>query len=337
MLRETQSVIPPARTPDQPLAAAEYDGHSPFAESDAPPQARGAHILQLAVTWILVTMPFAGLAVAVILLWGHGIGLTDILLGVLFYAISGLGVTVGFHRCFTHRSFTAKPALRTALALAGSISFEGDVISWVATHRRHHAFSDRPGDPHSPYRYGTGPVGQLRGLVFAHLGWLFGNDPTSRERYVPDLLEQRNLVRISRAFPLLCVASLALPFFAGLAIGGTWYAAFTALVWAGLVRIGLLQHVTWSVNSLCHVLGSRPFTTRKYDRATNLWPLAVLSFGESWHNMHHSEPTCARHGVDRFQFDSSARLIWVFERFGWATDVRWPDARRLAAHRSAIA
>jgi stearoyl-CoA desaturase (Delta-9 desaturase) len=318
-------------------AAEKYDGTSPFPEADAPPQSRGAHNLQLVVTWFLVTLPVAGLAAAIVLLWGHGVGLADILLGALFYAVSGLGVTVGFHRCFTHRSFTAKPALRTVLAIAGSISFEGDVITWVATHRRHHAFTDRPGDPHSPYRYGTGPVGQLRGLMFAHIGWLFGNSPTSSERYAPDLLAEHSMGIVARAFPLLCVASLALPFFAGLAIGGTWYAALTALIWAGLVRIGLLQHVTWSVNSLCHVLGSRPFATRKHDRATNLWPLAVISFGESWHNMHHSDPTCARHGVDRFQLDSSARVIWLFERLGWATDVRWPDSGRMAARRAATA
>jgi hypothetical protein len=139
---------------------------------------------------------------------------------------------------------------------------------------------------------------QLRGLMFAHLGWLFGNDPTSWSwgRYAPDLLDERSMTRVSRAFPLLCAASLVLPALVGLAIGGTRYAAFTALIWAGLVRVGLLQHVTWSVNSQCHVLGTRPFATRLHDRATNLWPLALISFGESWHNMHHSDPTCARHG-----------------------------------------
>jgi stearoyl-CoA desaturase (delta-9 desaturase) len=140
-------------------------------------------------------------------------------------------------------------------------------------------------------------------------------------------------VKIARAFPLLCVASLALPFLAGLAIGGTWYAAFTALIWAGLVRIGLLQHVTWSVNSLCHVLGSRPFATREHDRATNLWPLAVLSLGESWHNLHHSDPTCARHGVLRGQIDTSARIIWVMEKFGWISAVRWPIRERIESKR----
>ncbi|HEV3173835.1 MAG TPA: fatty acid desaturase [Actinocrinis sp.] len=346
MLRETPSAFraapvrpepTPAAAPPSPTSTAEYDGFSPFPDVDAPARPRADRILQLVVTWLLVAMPIVGLATAATVLWGHGIDLTDALLGLFFYVATGLAVTVGFHRCFTHRAFKATPALRTVMALVGSMSFEGDVISWVATHRRHHAFSDRPGDPHSPYRYGTGPVGQLRGLLFAHLGWIFANDPTSWERYAPDLLAERSMTRLSRAFPLLCVASLALPFLSGLAIGGTWYAAFTALIWAGLVRVGLLQHVTWSVNSLCHVLGNRPFTTRRHDRATNLWPLALISFGESWHNMHHSDPTCARHGVDRFQFDPSARTIWLFERLGWATDVRWPDQARLASRRNATA
>jgi stearoyl-CoA desaturase (Delta-9 desaturase) len=248
--------------------------------------------------------------------------------------VTGFGISVGFHRCFTHRSFRPHPRLRAALASAGSMSFEGDVLGWVAIHRRHHAFTDRPGDPHSPYRYGTSPVGQLRGLLHAHLGWLFADDYTAPEKYAPDLIDDPLMRSVSRAFPLLCVASLALPFLAGLAIGRSWHAALTALVWAGLVRIFLLQHVTFSVNSLCHVIGTRPFTTRRHDRATNLWPLALISFGDSWHNMHHSDPTCARHGVDRHQIDPSAGLIRLFERAGWATDVRWPTATRLDNHRT---
>jgi stearoyl-CoA desaturase (Delta-9 desaturase) len=310
-----------------------YDGVCAFPDVGAPPRPRADRILQLAVTWLLVAAPFAGLVIAVMLLWGHGLDRVDVVLGAVFYLATGFGVTVGFHRCLTHRAFRAGPRLRAVLVVAGSMSFEGDVISWVAAHRRHHAFSDRPGDPHSPYRYGTGPVAQLRGLVHAHVGWIFGNDPTSHERYVPDLMAEPMIVALSRAFPILCVASLALPFLAGLALGGTWYAAFTALIWAGLVRIGLLQHVTWSVNSLCHVLGTRPFATREHDRATNLWPLALLSLGESWHNLHHSDPTCARHGVDRRQIDLSAEVIRVFERLGWASEVRWPDPARLDARR----
>lgn len=316
---------------------APYDGTEAFTAAAAPPQTATQRNVQLTVTGLIVIAPLAGLAAAIWLFWGRAIGFADIGLAVFFYLLTGFGVTIGFHRCLTHRSFTARPGLRSALAVAGSMAFEGDVIGWVATHRRHHAFTDRPGDPHSPYRYGTGPVGQLRGLMHAHVGWLFGNDPTSQERYAPDLLADRTMRTVSRAFPALCAASLALPFAAGWAIGGgSLRAGLTAVLWAGLVRIALLQHVTWSVNSLCHLLGNRPFTTRRYDRATNLWPLAVLSLGESWHNMHHSDPACARHGVDRGQIDLSAGLIRVFEAIGWVSGVRWPVAARLDRRRRLV-
>jgi stearoyl-CoA desaturase (Delta-9 desaturase) len=314
------------------VSAVPYDGISSFPGSVPPVQSPGQRAVQLTAIGVIVVGPFIGLVAAVYLLWGHGIGLAHVLLGAFFYLLTGFGVTVGFHRCFTHRSFTARPALRVALAVAASMSFQGDVISWVATHRRHHAFTDRPGDPHSPYRYGTGPAGLLRGVLHAHAGWLFRNDPTSQQRYAPDLLADPAMRWVSRAFLALCAASLALPFGLGWVIGGA-RGALLGMLWAGLVRIFLLQHVTWSVNSLCHVLGNRPFATRPHDRATNLWPLAVLSLGESWHNMHHSDPTCARHGVDRGQVDPSAAVIRVLERVGWVSGVRWPSPARLQARR----
>ena len=258
----------------------DYEGTEPFPDGDGTPRTFEGGV-RIAVTAAIVIVPFAGLGVAVWLAWGHGLRLTDVLLAAAFYLVTGLGVTIGFHRLLTHRSFTAAPALRVVLAIAGSMSFEGDVIGWVAIHRRHHAFADRPGDPHSPYRYGTSLPGQLRGLAHAHVGWLLRDDPTPPARYAPDLVADPALRAISAAFPALCVVSLGLPFAAGWAIGGSWRAALAALLWAGLVRVTLLQHVTWSVNSLCHVIGTRPFTTRRYDRATNLWPLALLSLGES--------------------------------------------------------
>jgi stearoyl-CoA desaturase (delta-9 desaturase) len=309
------------------MSTADYDGTGPFPADDVEPQSAGWRI-QAAVTGLFVVLPFAGLAVAVWLLWGHGIRLADVTLALGFYALTGLGVTVGFHRLITHRSFTARRWLRTALAVAGSMSFQGNVIDWVAVHRQHHAFTDRPGDPHSPHRYGTGPIGQLRGLAHAHLGWLFRYAPTSAARYAPDLLADPATVRVARAFPALCAASLLLPALAGWAIGGNLWSALTAFLWAGLVRVLLLQHVTWSVNSLCHMIGSRPYASRRFDRSTDLWPLSLISFGESWHNGHHSAPTCARHGVGSHQIDLSAGLIRVFERLGWATAVHWPDPER---------
>jgi stearoyl-CoA desaturase (delta-9 desaturase) len=311
--------------------AAGYEGTEPFPDVGGPPRTV-AGAIRVAVTLAIVILPFAGLGVAVWLAWGHGLSLADVLLAVVFYLVTGLGVTVGFHRLLTHRSFTAAPALRVVLAIAGSMSFEGEVIGWVAIHRRHHAFADRPGDPHSPYRYGTSLPGQLRGLVHAHVGWLLRDDPTPAARYAPDMVADPAMRAVSAAFPALCAVSLGLPFGVGWAIGG-WHGALTALLWAGLVRVTLLQHVTWSVNSLCHVIGARPFTTRRYDRATNLWPLALLSLGESWHNMHHSDPACARHGADPRQIDISAVVIRIFERLGWATGVHWPVPARLDRRR----
>ncbi|MEV4805950.1 fatty acid desaturase [Nonomuraea sp. NPDC049421] len=309
----------------------DYDGSSPFPDAGEHTPARP---LQVMLTGAIVIAPFIALGVVIVLAWGRGVSLTDLLLAAVLYVVTGLGVTVGFHRLLTHGSFTARPWLRVALAVAGSMGFQGNVIDWVAVHRRHHAFTDEPGDPHSPYRYGTGLFGQLRGLVHAHLGWLFEDDDTPASRYAPDLLADPAMRRVARWFPALCAVSLALPFLAGWAITGTLYGGLTAFLWAGLIRVALLQHVTWSVNSLCHVIGSRPFRTRRHDRATNLWPLALLSFGESWHNGHHSDPSCARHGLDRGQVDPSGGLIRLFERLGWASDVRWPDAERIRRRRA---
>ncbi|MEU4230942.1 acyl-CoA desaturase [Nonomuraea sp. NPDC026600] len=311
----------------------EYDGESPFPGADEHAQVGR---VQVGLTATIVVVPFVALGVAILLVWGNGFALTDLLLAAVFYVVTGLGVTVGFHRLHTHGSFTARPWLRVVLGIAGSMSFQGNIIDWVAVHRRHHAYTDRPGDPHSPYRYGTSLRGQLRGLAHSHLGWMFTDDETSAARYAPDLLDDPAMVRVARAFPALCALSLALPFLAGWAISGSLYGALTAFLWAGLVRVALLQHVTWSVNSLCHVIGSRPFRTRRHDRSTNLWPLALLSFGESWHNGHHSEPTSARHGMERGQIDPSAGLIRLFERLGWATDVHWPDPDRLERRRTGL-
>src|SRR5580704_15974946 len=325
-------VAPAAAGAPSPAAVTDYDGTTPFTDDAGTPTTFQGRV-RAGVTATIVAVPFAGLGVAVWLAWGRGLNLADVLMAVGFYVITGLGVTVGFHRLLTHRSFTAAPALRVALALAGSMSFEGPVIGWVAIHRRHHAFTDRPGDPHSPYRYGTSLAGQLRGLAHAHAGWLLRDDPTPPERYAPDMTADRSMRLISAAFPALCALSLALPFGAGWLIGGSWRTALLGLLWAGLVRVTVLQHVTWSVNSLCHMFGNRPFATRRYDRATNLWPLALVSFGESWHNMHHSDPACARHGAEPGQIDISAAVIRLFERLGWATGVHWPVPARLTARR----
>ncbi|MCU1664073.1 MAG: Stearoyl-CoA 9-desaturase [Pseudonocardia sp.] len=272
-------------------------------------------------------LPLLALAAAVPLAWGWGLSWLDIGLAGAFYVMSGLGVTVGFHRYFTHGSFKAKRPLRIALAVAGSIAFQGGVIGWVADHRRHHAFSDKDGDPHSPWLFGSGPGAVVRGFWHSHMGWLLGRDRTNARRFAPDLLSDRDVAAVDRLFLVLTVASLSLPALIGGLATWSWWGALTALFWAGLVRVAVLHHVTWSINSICHMVGNRPFAAR--DRSANVWWLAVLSFGESWHNLHHADPTCARHGVKRGQVDISARVVWVFEKLGWAHSVRWPTARRL--------
>ena len=276
-------------------------------------------------------MPVLAVVAAVPLAWGRGIGPVDIVLSVLFYAIATHGITIGFHRLFTHGSFKANRALKIGLAVAGSLAIQGPVIRWVADHRKHHAHSDGAGDPHSPWAYGDSTWGLVRGLWHAHTGWLFDTEQTPIAKYAPDLAADPDLVVISRYFGWIVAGSLLLPALLGGLLTWSWVGAVTAYFWASLVRIALVHHVTWSINSVCHVWGKRPFRAR--DRSGNVAWLAILSGGESWHNLHHSDPTCARHGVLRGQIDTSARIIELFEWFGWASDARWPKPERLAARR----
>jgi stearoyl-CoA desaturase (delta-9 desaturase) len=278
--------------------------------------------------YVFVIVPFLAVLAAVPVAWGWGLSWLDVGMAVLFYVLTLSGVTVGFHRCFTHGSFRPNRGLKIAMAIAGSLAVQGPVIRWVADHRRHHAFSDREGDPHSPWRYGETTGALAKGLWFAHLGWLFDVEHTNREKYAPDLMADRDISRISSTFWVWVLVSVLSPALLGGLITWSWAGALSAFFWASLVRIWLLHHVTWSINSICHTIGERPFASR--DKSANFWPLAVLSFGESWHNLHHADPTAARHGVLRGQVDCSARMIWIFEKLGWARDVRWPRSERLA-------
>ncbi|MEG3634764.1 acyl-CoA desaturase [Micromonospora palythoicola] len=285
----------------------------------------------LIALWSFVVIPFAALIAAVPVAWGGWLSWVDVGIAAFWYVLSGLGITVGYHRYFTHGSFKAKRWLRIAMAASGSLAVQGEIIQWVADHRRHHAFSDLEGDPHSPWRFGATLRGLTKGLFHAHIGWLFGRELSNRERFAPDLLADRDIRRMDRLFPVLVIVSVLGPALMGWLLTWSWQGALSALFWAGLVRISLLHHVTWSINSVCHVYGERPFMMRHGDRAANFWPLALLSFGESWHNLHHADPTSARHGVLRGQIDISARVIWLFERLGAAWDVRWPRPERIAA------
>ena len=280
---------------------------------------------------IFIVLPVLAIVAAVPIAWGGWLGWSDVIITAIMYTFTGLGITVGFHRYFTHKSFKPNRGVKILLGVAGSMAIQGPIVRWVADHRKHHKFSDRDGDPHSPWRYGNTLPALMKGLFFAHMGWLFDTEQTSQRQYAPDLLKDKDIVRMSRAFPWFVFASLTLPLVLGALITMSWQGALTAFFWASLVRVGMLHHVTWSINSICHAVGERPFKSR--DKSGNVWWLAIPSFGESWHNLHHADPTCARHGVLRGQVDLSARTIWAFEKLGWVDAVRWPVKERIEMKR----
>jgi stearoyl-CoA desaturase (delta-9 desaturase) len=286
------------------------------------------------ITGTVTVVPLFALAFAVWRSWSGLLRPGDIVVFFVVYMLTGLGVTVGFHRHFTHRSFKAKRAVRVTLAILGSAAIEGPVISWVADHRKHHAFADVPGDPHSPHvDHGVGWTGALRGLAHAHVGWVFHHDQRgAHDRYAPDLLADPSIRFVHRMFPLWAIGGLALSFALGVAIGGSLAAGLTGLLWGGGVRLFVLHHVTYSINSICHVFGRRRFATE--DESRNVFWLALPSFGESWHNNHHAFPTSASHGLRGREFDISALVIRGLETCGLAWDVQrvTPDRQ----HRKAV-
>src|ERR1700730_3896806 len=237
------------------------------------------------------------------------------------YLLTGFGITVGYHRLFTHRSFQTYRVVRYAFAVLGQLAVEGDVVTWVADHRRHHQFSDSEGDPHSPHAgYGEGIVEALKGLWHAHTGWMFsGAGRADQARYAKDLIQDRGLRVIARLFVPMVILSLLVPAAIGWALLGGWYGFVAGLVWGGAVRIFLLHHVTFSINSICHFVGRRRFASR--DESRNVWWLSWISFGESWHNNHHAFPTSAFHGLGRLEIDPGGWLIWTLEKCGLAWNV----------------
>ena len=287
------------------------------------------------ITGAVTVLPVLGLLLVAWQLWSVALGVSDLIVFIVMYLATGLGVTVGFHRLFTHRSFKAKRGVRIALATLGSMAIEGPVVAWVADHRKHHAFSDRYGDPHSPHvEHGQGLAGALRGLAHAHVGWLFIHTHRGRkQRYAPDLLADPDIARIDRLFIPLTITGFIIPFVLGAIIGGSLFTGLTGMLWGGMVRMLLLHHATYSINSLCHFFGRRPFRTS--DESRNLAWLAPLTLGEAWHNAHHAFPTSARHGLERRQLDISAGVIALLERLGLAWDVVRIDPSRVAAKRSA--
>jgi stearoyl-CoA desaturase (Delta-9 desaturase) len=273
------------------------------------------------ITGIVTAVPILSLFVVGWQLWASLLGWNDIFVFLLLYLLTGLGVTVGFHRLLTHRAFKTTGPIRGALAILGSAAIEGPVISWVVDHRKHHAFADREGDPHSPHLdHGRGWGGALRGLLHAHIGWLFSHSQRGRRaRYAPDLLADPVVSRVDRTFLVWALGGLVAAFGLGWLFGGTLRAGLTGLLWGGAVRVLVVHHVTYSINSLCHFFGRRRFDTG--DQSRNLAWLAPLSLGEAWHNNHHAFPTSAEHGLGRFELDPSALVIRALERVGLAWDV----------------
>jgi len=270
-----------------------------------------------------VVVPFVGVLVAAVVLWDNFLSPRDLAIFAVMYALSAVGVTVGFHRLLTHRAFETKRWMRYALAVCGSLSLQGPVIDWVADHRKHHTFTDEEGDPHSPHAgAGAGVRGMLAGLWHAHVGWLFStHGQAASRRYAADLVKDPVMRRINRNFPLIALASLAVPFALGVAVSGGSLVAggLSALLWGGLVRIFLVHHITWSINSICHFFGRRRFDTD--DQSTNVFWLALPSLGEAWHHNHHAFPRSAFHGLRWYELDPSGWLILGLERLGLAWDV----------------
>ncbi len=277
--------------------------------------------LEKSVNLGAVVVPFFAVLAAVVLLWNSIVSPADLAIMAALYLLTALGVTVGFHRLLTHRAFQTSAALQYTFAILGSMAVQGPVIDWVADHRKHHAHTDVEGDPHSPHvGHGDGVRGVFSGLWHAHIGWLLlEQGRADRRRYAPDLHEDRGMRRINRWFPALVVAGLAIPALAGYLVSGSIAGAATGLLWGGLVRVFFVHHVTWSINSVCHFLGSRRFALD--DHSTNVFWLALPTLGESWHHNHHAFPRSAQHGLRWWELDISAMVIGAMERLGLAWNV----------------
>jgi stearoyl-CoA desaturase (delta-9 desaturase) len=294
----------------------------------------GTAKLQKRLVLVVTIIPFLGFIAAAWTLWGTGLSLVAASIFITMYLITGFGITVGFHRLVTHQSFETKPWVRSALAIAGSMAIQGPVIRWVADHRRHHAFSDQPGDPHSPHLdEGPGIRGVLKGLWHAHLGWFFDEEQTSAKRWAPDMVKDPAMRTIDKLFPLWALISFGLPPVLGFAFTGTLSGAVMAFLWGSLARIFMLHHVTWSINSICHFYGKRPYETT--DFSTNNWMLSLISLGESWHNNHHAFPTSAVHGLQPAQIDLTGGFIRGMKAVGLASDLKLASEKQIAVKSSA--
>ncbi len=282
--------------------------------------------LKVAIFGVIV-VPFLAMIAAPFLAWGGWCGPVDIALFFGFYLLSGFGITIGFHRLFVHRSFETTGWMKVLFGIAGSMAWEGTLLHWSAMHRRHHQLSDTPGDPHSPVGHGEGFVGMLKGLFHSHMGWFFRDEPADLDRYVKDLKQNRSLSFISKTFFFWAILGLALPAIIGGLVTQSWMGALTGFIWGGLVRVCFVHHVTWSVNSACHLWGRRPYVSS--DESTNNTVFGILALGEGWHNAHHAFPTSARHGLRWWEFDASWIIIRALSLVGLAWNVKVPTEEQL--------
>ena len=307
--------------------------HAPGAAVAIPLEPRMSRTMRL-INLVIILIPFLSVGAAIYMLWPFGFGWASLGLLLGMYMLTGLGVTVGYHRLFAHKSVETGPIMTAIIGIAGSMAVEGPIIGWVADHRRHHQHSDAEHDPHSPHTHGAGVWNILRGAWHAHMGWLVARGTkTDFQRYVPDLLKDRVVVWLSKTFPIWAALGLLIPTVLGGVITMSWTGALLGLVWGGLVRIFLVHHITWSVNSMCHIWGTKAYDCG--DESRNNAICGVLAFGEGWHNNHHAFPTSARHGLSWWQIDMSYWVIVAMEKLGLAKRIKVPSPERLASKRRA--
>jgi Fatty-acid desaturase len=292
---------------------------------------RGVSLRVKIVNLFGVFLPLVGLVAAIVLLWPIGVNWQSLALLGVMYLITGLGITIGYHRLFTHKSFETGPVMKTIIGIAGSMAMEGSILVWVANHRQHHQHSDGEHDPHSPHAHGTGVRNMLKGAWHAHMGWFLRGTTPDLNRYVPDLQKDPVTVWISRTFPVWVLMGMLLPAVVGGLLSMSWTGALLGFIWGGLVRAFLVHHVTWSINSVCHIWGTQPYDS--HDESRNNVVCGILGLGEGWHNNHHAFPRSARHGLAWWQFDASYLVIRLMMLIGLARNPVIPAPARLAAKR----
>jgi stearoyl-CoA desaturase (Delta-9 desaturase) len=292
-------------------------------------QFNSAKQLERQIALVIVITPWLGTIVACIFSFHHGVGWVELGLCGSMYVFTMLGITAGFHRLFAHRSFQTNKTIQVLLGIAGSMAAQGPVLFWVACHRRHHQNSDRADDPHSPQLHGEGCKGRLLGLWHSHIGWMFHHDSENWVRFVPELLKDALIFQIHNLYFVWVFLGLLIPAILAGLLTGTWSGMISGLLWGGFVRIFLVHHSTWSINSICHLYGSRTYQTD--DASRNNFVCALLTCGEGWHNNHHAFPSSARHGLEWWQFDLTYIVIYLLEKTGSVWDKKIPTTKMLAA------